>query len=172
AKIMLQREPRPGNQAIRRPPAKLPHEFRALRDARRSQRVTLRYQSAGGVNDAAASSVIISFAEKQSCSSHTRIASLASSNDATPASRNAVWAAYLVISKPMSEMALRLKTSGVSVARHCPLINTALSLNPGRAAKNASETTTAAAPPSEVGQHCSFVNGSWTVGLCIICSSV
>ncbi|KAL9586585.1 MAG: hypothetical protein Q9203_003813, partial [Teloschistes exilis] len=53
AKIMLQREPRPGNQAIRRPPAKLPHEFRALRDARRSQRVTLRYQSAGGVNDAA-----------------------------------------------------------------------------------------------------------------------
>ncbi len=63
------------------------------------------------------------------------------------------------------------KVEGRSVAISMPMISTACSISPCLMAK-ASETTMAAAEPSEVGQHCSFVNGPYTVGLDMICSRV
>ncbi len=50
--------------------------------------------------------------------------------------------------------------SSVSVVIACATISTALSCRPCRTT-NRSETTTAAAAPSDVGEHCSFVSGSW-----------
>src|SRR5271168_1896623 len=48
----------------------------------------------------------------------------------------------------------------------------ACSLRCGRASRNSCDTITAAAPPSEVGQHCNFVRGSWISWDFIICSRV
>jgi hypothetical protein len=71
----------------------------------------------------------------------------------TPASFMAVLAAYCVISKPIRSIALRENRLGASVARHCPAIKIACSFKCGRASRKSCETRTAAAPPSDVGQH-------------------
>ena len=64
----------------------------------------------------------------------------------------------------MREMALRLKREGASVARHWPAMRMAWERRRGRVERKDSETMMAAAAPSEVGQHWSFVRGAWTVG--------
>ncbi len=53
AQVMLQRHPRPRHQPIRRPPPKLPHQLRTLRQPARAQRMSLRYKPAGRIDDAA-----------------------------------------------------------------------------------------------------------------------
>ena len=51
---MLQRDFGVLDEPVVGPTAQLPHELRALRDARRSERVPFGRESAGGVDDAAA----------------------------------------------------------------------------------------------------------------------
>ena len=64
---------------------------------------------------------------------------------------------------------LSWKEEGRSVAISMPRICTALASRPLSTTKS-SEASTAAAPPSEVGQHCSLVSGEWTMGAACICS--
>ncbi len=52
------------------------------------------------------------------------------------------------------------KEASVSVVIDWPTISTALSCSPCRTT-NRSDTTSAAAAPSEVGEHWSFVSGAW-----------
>lgn len=110
---------------------------------------------------------IISFAEKQSWSSQTFM-----SAGVTFASSIATLTACCVISKPIRSMADRENREGASVARHWPAIRIACSFKCGRASKKSWDTRTAAAPPSEVGQHWSFVRGAWIMVEASICSKV
>ena len=64
---------------------------------------------------------------------------------------------------------LSWKVEGRSVAISIPRISTALASSP-RSRTKSSEASTAAAPPSEVGQHCSLVSGEWTTGAAWICA--
>ena len=67
------------------------------------------------------------------------------------------------MSKPTKLMSLfDWKLDGKSVCIDMPTISTAWSSRPCSCTKS-SLTTIAAAPPSEVGQHCSFVSGSCTI---------
>jgi hypothetical protein len=68
-------------------------------------------------------------------------------------------------------MLLFSKVELKSVVISIPIISTARSRRPCFVAK-ASETKTAAADPSEVGQHWSLVKGPYTGGEARICSSV
>ena len=65
------------------------------------------------------------------------------------------------MSAPTSEMSLRpSNVAGVSVTIAMPTISTAESRRPCSSTKR-SLTTRAAAAPSDVGEHCSLVSGSW-----------
>ena len=60
---------------------------------------------------------------------------------------------------------------GMSVISAWPAISIAWSQR-SWSSTNFSETTTAAADPSEVGEHCSLVSGSWIIRAALISSSV
>ncbi|WP_241684146.1 hypothetical protein [Actinomadura sp. J1-007] len=96
-----------------------------------------------------------SLALKQSCSSMTSTSSIA-----TCASSIALRAARCEQPNPTTWMdEWSSKLSGVSVAMWCPAISTAWSPRPCSSTKR-SLTTSAAAAPSEVGEHWSLVSGS------------
>ena len=57
-----------------------------------------------------------------------------------------------------------------SVTIDCPTISIASSHSPC-SSTNRSDATIAAPAPSEVGEHCSFVNGSWIIGASAISCS-
>src|SRR6476661_4628899 len=81
-------------------------------------------------------------------------------------------AASFVMSEPMSLIALFVSNvDGRSVVIAMPTISTARSRSP-YLSTTSSEHSTAAPEPSDVGQHCSLVNGSKTIGAALISSSV
>lgn len=72
----------------------------------------------------------------------------------------------------MRSIAERENREGASVARCWPAIRMAWDFRWGRASRKSWETRMAAAPPSEVGQHCKRVRGSWIMGDLDTCSRV
>lgn len=114
-----------------------------------------------------ASYVSSSLMEKQSCSSTTSTSSMPSPD------RSYTWrAASRDIGCPTtSTHEPDAKDSSVSVVMTWATISTARSAGPCRST-NRSDTTTAAAAPSEVGEHWSFVSGRCTTGAARISSTV
>ena len=188
AEVVLQADLRALDLALVGLAAQLPGELGALGQAGGAERMALGDQAAGRVHhppaavgrvlgiDELAALALLGQAERlvgDQLVGGEAVVQLDDVDVVRPDARLLVRAAAasLVMSEPTSLIELRSsKVEGMSVTIAWPTISTAWSPRPCSSTKR-SLATIARAEPSEVGEHCSLVSGSWIIFASMMSSS-